>query len=260
MSDAATRDTAHQHRDIAYVHDGTEMLGYLVAPVEGEPRPGILLLHDAFGITDDLKDTARRYAELGYDVFAADIWGERRTPAGGEEIGPMIGSMVGDRARWMGRIGAAHEAFVAQGEVDAAAIVAVGYCFGGSSGLEYLRHGGGLRGVASIHGGLDLLEYDWPEQRPDASVLVCTGAEDPMATAEHRASLTAALSSARVDWEIDLYSGAKHAFTNPKSDLPGMPPGVGYHPRAAARAWETTVRFLAETLTGTPPRPSAPPA
>lgn len=233
-------------RDIEYEHDGSRMRGYLCAPSTAYGRPGILLVHDAFGLSDALMETAARYAALGFVVFAADVWGDRMTPASEAEIGPLIGGMVGDHDRWMGRIRAAHVSFSSQPEVDAAAVVAIGYCFGGSSALEYLRTGGALRGVVSIHGGLDLLRPGWTAASTSAHVLVCTGADDPMATSEMRSELQLSLSDAAIDWELDLYSDTKHAFTNPKSAFSPMPDVVAHNPRSAARSWESTQRFLGE--------------
>jgi dienelactone hydrolase len=233
-------------RDIEYIHAGSRMVGYLCAPEGARGLPGIVLVHDAFGLNEDTIQTARRYAALGFTVFAADVWGDRTTPASEAEIGPLIGGMVGDRERWMGRISAAHSTIALQPEADAGSLVTVGYCFGGSSAIEYLRIGGRIRGAVSIHGGLDLLDSGWAGATASARVLVCTGADDPMATAEMRAYLQSSMSDAGIDWELVLYSDTKHAFTNPKSDFSPMPEVVAYNPRSAARAWASTQRFLAE--------------
>jgi dienelactone hydrolase len=240
-------------RDIEYEYEGSRMVGYLCAPVGAHGVPGIVLVHDAFGLNDDMVQTARRYADLGFAVFAADVWGDRTSPATESEIGPLIGGMVGNRERWMGRIAAAHETLAAQPEVDASTLVTAGYCFGASSALEYLRIGGNTRGVISIHAGLDLLEPDWaahvtqaPARVSPARVLVCTGADDPMASAEMRAQLESALSGAGIDWEVNLYSDTKHAFTSPKAAFSPMPDVIAYNARSAARAWESTKRFLGE--------------
>ncbi|MCS5713145.1 dienelactone hydrolase family protein [Herbiconiux sp. CPCC 205716] len=233
-------------RDVQYAHDGTRMRGLLFSTPGVSGSPTIVLVHDAFGLNGHTLETAERYAALGFTVFAADVWGDRLTPQAESEIGPLIGGMVGDRARWISRIAAAHEAAAAQPEVDASALVTIGYCFGGSSALEYLRTGGRTRGVVSIHGGLDLLAPDWSGARTDARVLVCTGADDPMATREQRAALETAMTGAGLDWETDLYSDTKHAFTNPSSSHSPMPHVVAYNPRSAARAWESTTRLLGE--------------
>ncbi|WP_432537863.1 dienelactone hydrolase family protein [Kineococcus arenarius] len=247
-------------RDVEYSHDGTRMLGYLCAPAGAQRFPGVLLIHDAFGLGEDAVAAAHRLADLGLAVFAADVWGDRATPATEPEIGPLIGGMVADRDRWTGRVAAAHEAAAAQPEVDGSALVVMGFCFGGSSALEHLRTGGDVRGVVSVHGGLDLLhDDDWSRATTTAPVLLCTGADDPMATASMRARLQGSLSAAGIDWEEDLYSGTKHAFTSPRARFSPRPEAIAYNPRSAARAWEATTRFLHELFPDRlGPRPGGP--
>ncbi|WP_062516288.1 dienelactone hydrolase family protein [Demequina gelatinilytica] len=235
-------------RDVEYSHDGTRMLGLLLAPEDAAARPGVVLFHDAFGLGEDMIAIAARIARLGFSVFAADVWGDRLTPTEEGQIGPLIGGMAGDRERWLGRVSAAHTAAAAQPEVDGDTLVSMGYCFGGSSALEHLRAGGAVRGVIAIHAGLDLLSPGWESAHFGTRVLVCTGADDPMATAEQRAALEAAMSASGIDWELDLYADTRHAFTNPRSQFSPMPEVVAYNPRSAARAWAATERFLAELV------------
>ncbi|MFE5292413.1 dienelactone hydrolase family protein [Isoptericola sp. NPDC056618] len=235
-------------RDVEYGHDGTRMLGALRAPAGVRGAPGVLLLHDAFGLSDDMLAIAERLAGVGFAVLAADVWGERARPRTQDEIGALIGAMVADRPRWAARVAAAHAAAAEQPEIDDDAIVALGYCFGGSSALEHLRTGGAVRGVVSVHPGLDLLDADagWGACDPTARVLLCTGDQDPMATAAQRDSLQRAMTGAGLDWETDLYSGTRHAFTSPHARFSPTPEAVAYHPRNAERAWDATTRFLRE--------------
>ncbi|QTX04428.1 dienelactone hydrolase family protein [Agromyces archimandritae] len=235
-------------RDITVEHDGEALFGLLVAPAGARSRPGILLVHDAFGLGEDMIAIARRLAGAGYAVFAADVWGERRTPADEAGIGPLIGGMVADRERWIGRIAASRDAAAAQPEIDVDALAGLGYCFGGSSLLEYLRTGGRLRAAAAIHPGLDLVADGWAAARADTEVLVCVGADDPMATAEMRERLHAAMSGAGIDWREELYSGTVHAFTSPKAAHSPNPEVIAYHPRNARRAWDAAIALLSETL------------
>ncbi|NHT16108.1 dienelactone hydrolase family protein [Cellulomonas sp. IC4_254] len=238
--------TAPLTRDVAYEDGPTRMAGLLVAPGDGQPHPGVLLLHDAFGLSDEMVDVARRLAALGLSVLAADVWGDRALPSTEAEIGPLIGGMVADRGRWMGRVAAAHAAAVAQPEVDPAPLVALGYCFGGAGVLEYVRTGGALRGAISVHGGLDLLAPGWDGATPGSRVLVCTGADDPMATPGMLADLQQGMDGAGVDWEVQIYSGTTHAFTSPRARHSPRPDVVAYHARSSARAWAATTRFLRE--------------
>ncbi|MBL0888341.1 dienelactone hydrolase family protein [Myceligenerans indicum] len=237
-------------RDVEYSHDGTLMIGALVATPGTRRAPGVLLVHDAFGLGDDMLARARRLAALGHPVFCADVWGERTQPRTEPEIGPLIGAMVTDRARWIARMTAAHKAAAAQPELHGEHLVALGYCFGGSSALEYLRSGARLVGAVGIHAGLDLLDprAGWDAAHPGVSVLLCTGADDPMATPAQREALQAALTSAGIDWETDVYSGTVHAFTSPRAANSQRPDVTAHHPRSAARAWDATTRFLRDTL------------
>lgn len=233
-------------RDVEYTHDAIVMKGAVRAPSGAFGEPGVLLVHDAFGLSTRMLETADRLAELGFAVFAADVWGNRAQPSRQEEIGPYIRAMVSDRPSWVARMRAAQETAAAQPEIDGSSLVALGYCFGASSALELLRSGGGLRGVISIHGGLDLLdpEADWSGADPRARVLICSGAEDPMATPAQRASLQEKLSGVGIEWELDLYSGTKHAFTSLLARNSPTPEAVAYDERSAARAWTATTRFL----------------
>lgn len=231
-------------REIEYAFHGVRMRGHLAAPDMGHPLPGVMLVHDAFGLTEDLMEQAERLAELGFAVFCADIWGDGRTLGHQSEIGSMIGSMASDHDEWMGRARAALAAMSDLDEVGAREIVALGYCFGGSTALELLRTGAPLVGVVGIHPGLDLVRSGWENADSSAQVLLCTGAADPMATADQRAALEHALTETGIAWELDLYSHAKHAFTSPHAsgDI------AEYHPRAAARARSATTRFLGDVL------------
>lgn len=237
-------------RDVEYWHDGTRMVGMLRAPATDEaPLPTVLLIHDAFGLGDDMLVVADRLVDAGHPVFLADVWGERTTPTSNDEIGPLIGSMAGDRDRWMARVAAAHAVLKEQAELDAsAAPVVLGYCFGGSSALEYLRSGADIAGVIAIHPGLDLLTDDWREPG-SAAVLICTGHDDPMATEQMRASLCSAMTTAAIDWQLHVYSDTTHAFTSPRAQNSPAPELFAYNARSAARAWDATTRFLRD-ITG----------
>jgi dienelactone hydrolase len=114
--------------------------------------------------------------------------------------------------------------------------------------LEYVRAGGAVAGAVSFHGGLDLVSTDWARANAGASVLVLTGAQDPMAPREVVSALQDAMTAAGVDWEVAAYGGAKHAFTNPHADKAGKPEIIAYDARADRRSWNAFTLFLDETL------------
>lgn len=244
-------------RDVAYRHGATEMTGRLIAPANAPALPAVVLLHDAYGFsTPQLLTTAERIAARGIAVFVADLWAGRAAPAHPDDIGRFIGGMVSDRAEWQGRVAAAHAAAAAQPEINPQALVSLGYCFGGSSALEYLRTGGDVLGVIAIHAGLDLLEFDWTAAPAGRTVLVCTGADDPMATAEQRASLEAGMNHSGTNWEVQLYSGTVHAFTSEHSKNSPVPHLFNYHERSATRAWAATLGMLDELFSSPPHAPN----
>lgn len=234
-------------RDVEYSADGVAMTGYFCAPRADRRLPGVVLLPDAFGLTAEARAAATRRAAQGRAVFVADVWGGRRSPGGGAEIMGLIGSMTADRGTWMARVAAAHAAAGRQPELDTERVATLGYCVGASAALEYLRVGGRTRGVVSIHAGLDLLSPGWEASTRDARVLVCSGSEDPMATPAQWQALKSALTERGIGWELDLYGGAKHAFTDPRSDSLGMP-GAAYDAYAAERSRGSADRFLDELL------------
>lgn len=232
-------------RDLAYSDGETEMLGRLFVPAGPGHRPGILVVHGAHGLDDFILSRAERLAGLGHAVLAVDLWGGRERIADPAAIGPRLGAFAGNRAMWMGRVEAARAALAGQPGVDGSRIGALGYCFGGTSVLEFARSGGRVRGVVSFHGGLDMVADDW-SAGADASVLICTGAADPMARLEDLARIEAGLSAAGVEWETGLYGGVRHAFTEP--DRPGRPPFAGYDARADRRSWASMGEFFQHVL------------
>ncbi|MFJ7241774.1 dienelactone hydrolase family protein [Streptomyces olivaceus] len=232
-------------RDVAYQHEGNFHLGHVCVPESGSTGAAVLLLPDAYGVTEHMIDIAARLAEQGHPAFVADLWGNRRLPADQSEFGPLIGAMANDCETWLGRVRAAHTALREQPEFEARDVVALGYCFGGSSALEYLRTGGEVAGVVSVHGGLDILALDW-SGAGDAPVLVCTGADDLMATAGMRSDLTAAMTKADIDWQMHVYSHTVHAFTSPMAKSSPRPDIVAFSARSTDRAWQATLRFLQE--------------
>lgn len=233
-------------RDLEYSFDGARMLGRLFDPVGPASGAGMLVVHGAHGLDDHVANCAARMAELGHAVLAVDLWGERRLLTDPAEIGPMLGRFADDRALWMGRIEAARQALAAATGVNRLGIA--GYCFGGSSALEFLRTGGDVAVAVSFHAGLDTVGEDWSKATTGAVVLISTGAEDPLAKADDLARIEAGMTAAGVAWETNIYGGTKHAFTEP--DRPGAPPFAAYDARADRRSWAAMRDVLAMAFAG----------
>ncbi|MEF2070713.1 dienelactone hydrolase family protein [Consotaella aegiceratis] len=237
-----------ERRDVEYTHEGIRMLGVFCSSAGGAPdkRPGVFVVHGAHGLGTHTLSCAERIAALGYAVLAVDLWGDRRLLTDPSEIGPTLCRFVDDRAMWMGRLNAAHAALAAQPEVDAGRIGAVGYCFGGTSVLEFIRTGHRLAGAVSFHGGLDMVADDWSAAKAGGKALILSGADDPMAKPGDLARLQPVMTEAGIDWEVDLYSHTKHAFTEP--DRPNAPPFTAYNERADRRSWQATRGFFEDVF------------
>lgn len=232
------------NRDLEYFHDGNRMLGRLFEPAAAQSGAGLMVVHGAHGLGDHVSSCAARMAGLGHAVLAVDLWGDRKLLTNPADIGPTLERFGNDRTMWMGRLEAARQALVAATGVRKLGMV--GYCFGGTSALEFVRSGGSIDAAVSFHGGLDTVGDDWSSATRTASVLICTGAQDPLARPDDLARIEAGLSSAAIAWETNLYGGAKHAFTEP--DRPGAPPFAAYDARADRRSWAAMSDFLSATL------------
>ena len=233
--------------DLEYYFGNLRMNGYFVVATEGRPkRPGILIVHDAFGLDSHYIGIADRLAMQGFAALAIDLWGDRRQFTDSEDVMSTITGLLNDRETWMGRVEAARQSLIAQPSVDGTKIAAIGYCLGGSTVLEFARFGSDIIGVVSFHGGLDLVGADWDSARVKARLLVCTGVEDPLVPWTALSGFQNNVRNGGVNWELDIYSRAKHSFTRPDAAVRSAPDRSGYDPQAARRSWRAMLDFFGE--------------
>ncbi|MFF9564046.1 dienelactone hydrolase family protein [Leifsonia sp. NPDC014704] len=225
---------------VAYEHAGVPLEGYLARDAQAdERRPAVLVLHDWHGVGDNVRMRAQMLARSGYVAFAADLYGAGIRPAG-DAAPAEAGKYYNDLALLRARVAAGFSWLQQHPAVDPARLAVIGYCFGGTAALEFARTGAPARGVASFHGGL--IAHD-PSDAAQiaASLLVMTGGDDPVVPDEAVAAFQQELRGApHVDWQVNTYSGAPHAFTIPGTDR--------YCPLADARSWRALVCFLDEVF------------
>lgn len=227
-----------------YEESGKPLRGFLVwdEAVSGI-RPGVLVIHENMGLTDHERERATRLALLGYIALACDMFGERSTtPATDAERRAAFEEFRAQKL--LPRALASLTALSAQPQVDTQKMAAIGFCLGGMAALELARFGADLKGVVSFHGGLSGLQPA-SQCRVKAKVLVCHGALDPFITLEHVAAFTKEMQAAAVDYQINLYGGAQHGFTNPAANRLGRS-GVAYDSVADTRSWSAMRQFLTE--------------
>jgi dienelactone hydrolase len=230
---------------LKYEADGLKFESHLYFDSsETRKRPAVLVFPEAFGLGEHAKSKARRLAELGFVALASDLHGEGKIISDLGAITGLIKPLLADPAGTRARASAGLAALKARPEVDAARIAAIGYCFGGTMALELARGGSEVAGVAGFHSGLGTAR---PQDaiRIKAKVLVCIGADDPMIGPESREAFLQEMRAGAVDWQMELYGGVVHSFTNPEADKRGSP-AAKYDAKADARSWAKLQGFLQE--------------
>lgn len=228
-------------------HDGSTVLeGYLAYHDTGAPKPAVLVSHDWSGRRELACKGAERVAAMGYVGFALDMYGKGIFGADGDadRNGALMAPFAQDRALLRRRINAAVQAVRQLPQVDATKIAAMGYCFGGLCVLELARSGADVKGVVSIHG--IFAPGDVPNEIITAKVLCLHGHDDPMVPPEQVLAFETEMTRGNVDWQVHVYGGTMHAFTNPKANNPGF--GTVYSEVAANRAYRSIESFLEEVF------------
>lgn len=235
-------------RNVAYEIDGQAFEGKLVYDDSvSTPRPGLLMVPNWMGVTDNAAQKAYRAGGSDYVVFIADMYGADTRPANSEEAAKAAGAVRANRALMRKRVNAALDVLREQaGEValDTDRLGAIGFCFGGTSVLELARSGTEISGVVSFHGNLDTPDAA-DAQRIRTPVLALHGAIDPYVPEEQVAAFQKEMGDAGVDWQLVSYGGAVHSFTDPTANAKGQ---AEYHPQVAERAFTAMRAFFDETM------------
>lgn len=209
------------------------------------PRPAVLIAPDWSGSNEFAKSKAEQLALMGYIAFVVDMYGMGRTGNTREEKAALMQPLVNDRRLIRDRMRAAYDAVIGLSEVDASRVSAIGFCFGGLCVLDLARSGADLKGVISFHGLLN--KPDDLHSHPILSkILILHGYNDPMVNLNHVAAFCTEMTESSVDWQMNIYGGTMHAFTNPQADDPDF--GTVYNPLADTRSWAAMTTFLQEVF------------
>jgi dienelactone hydrolase len=234
---------------VEYQDGETGLKGYLFYDdaVEGK-RPGIIVVHEWWGLNDYAKKRAEMLAELGYVALAVDMYGDAKVTRHAEEAGGWMKQITANVDAWQRRALLAVDILKAQPQVDPTNLAAIGYCFGGATVMQMAYSGADLDGVVSFHGSLPPATKE-QQSHIVASVLVAHGAMDTFVPTERVTAFQSALEAAGADWQMVTYGGARHGFTNPAADDYGMD-ALQYDPRADARSWTLMQAFFKEIFAG----------
>jgi dienelactone hydrolase len=229
---------AVQTKTIAYKHGDLACQGFLAwdDAVAG-PRPGVLVVHEWWGLNDYARNRARQLAKLGYVAFAADLYGEGKVTDHPQQAGEMANTVRTNVQDWRRRAATALKVLTDQPQCDKTKLAAIGYCFGGSTCLQL------------AYSGADALPTPTPAEAKQikATLLVCHGADDRFVSEQAVKAFRAALDQAGVKYEFVAYPGVVHSFTVPGADKHNIP-GMKYDKSADEDSWKRLTALLADKL------------
>ena len=232
----ATSASAATPKDVSY-KSGDEMVkGILYAPDGKGPFPGILVIHEWWGLNDWVKEQAAKLADQGYVTLALDLYRGKvaTTPDEAHEI---MRGVPEDRAKR--DLHAAFEFLKSQPNVKKDRIGSIGWCMGGGYSLDVALEEPALRADVINYG--HLVTEPASVEKINASILGIFGAQDRGIPVDDVKKFESLLKVKGKKVEIVIYPDAGHAFENPNNK-------AGYRPEDAADAWKRTVNFLASTL------------
>lgn len=241
----APAGAAIQSKVIKYQDEDIPLTGYLYwdDAIEGK-RPGVLVIHEWWGLNDYAKKRARMLAELGYVAFAADMYGNNQVTTKPDQARDWMQEVTADVEGWRARAKLGLEQLKASGMVDGDNVAAIGYCFGGATVLQLAYDNAPLKGVVSFHGALPAAPEE-SKGKIGPKVLVLHGYADSFVSQEVVDNFRTKLEAAGANWEMDTYGGARHGFTNPDAGKFGIE-NLQYNAQADQRSWARMQSFFAE--------------
>ncbi|SCY82468.1 MULTISPECIES: dienelactone hydrolase family protein [unclassified Pseudomonas] len=240
---------AIQTQEIPYTSaDGTKLIGYYAYDdaVKG-PRPGVVVVHEWWGLNDYAKRRARDLAGLGYSALAIDMYGDGKNTEHPKDALAFMQAALKDGKAASARFQAGLDLLKKQPQTDPDKLAAIGYCFGGKVVLDAARQGVPLAGVVSFHGALVTNTPATPGS-VKAKILVEHGALDSMVTQDNVTAFKSEMDKAGADYKFVSLEGAKHGFSNPDADRLSHGehggPDIGYNKEADEKSWADMQKFF----------------
>jgi carboxymethylenebutenolidase len=221
---------------VTYSSGSETVSGYLALPDGAGKHPALIAIHEWWGLNDQVKEEARKFAGQGYVVLAVDLYRGKvaTTPDEAHEI---MRGVPEDRAAR--DLEAAFAYLASRPDVEANKIADVGWCMGGGYSIRLAIAEPKLAACIVNYGSLPTDPANIAKIK--APVLGNFGADDRGITPASVQAFDAAMKSAGKRVDVKIYDGAGHAFENPNNK-------DGYRPAAAADAWQRMTVFLKTTL------------
>ncbi|CAH0307255.1 dienelactone hydrolase family protein [Pseudomonas mediterranea] len=240
---------AVQTQEMPYTSaDGTKLIGYYAYDdaIKG-PRPGVVVVHEWWGLNDYAKRRARDLAGLGYSALAIDMYGDGKNTEHPKDAMAFMQAALKDGKAASARFQAGLDLLKKQPQTDPDKLAAIGYCFGGKVVLDAARQGVPLAGVVSFHGALVTNTPATPGS-VKAKILVEHGALDSMVTEDNVTAFKGEMDKAGADYKFVSLEGAKHGFSNPDADRLSHGehggPDIGYNKAADEQSWTDMQKFF----------------
>jgi dienelactone hydrolase len=237
---------AVKEEPVTYKDGDTTLKGFVVYDdAKKGKRPGIVVVHEWWGITKHTRDEARKFAEQGYTAFVADMYGDAKTADNPKDASGLMKGLMGNPAGMQAKFNAAKDRLAKHATVDAKKIGASGYCMGGAVVLNMARAGADLKGVAAFHANLAPQTPAAPG-KTKSKMIVMNGADDPFVKPDSIEAFKKEMDAAKVDYKFINYPGAVHAFTNPEATAKGkefnLP--LAYHAEADKQSKAEAAKFF----------------
>ena len=232
---------------VPYQHQGLNFIGYLAYDdaLQGT-RPGILVVHEWWGLNAYARYRAEKLANLGYVAFALDMYGEGKSTQHPKEASEWSKQVTSNIGHWQERARAGLEVLLNDPRTDRTRIAAIGYCFGGSTVQQLAYSGAPVKAVVSFHGSLLTPDKEQVGQTK-AKILICQGAQDPFSPPTAVQDYLTGMNKTDLHWQMVIFSGARHSFTNPDADKAGMA-ALAYNKAADERSWSYMKQLFEEVF------------
>ncbi len=204
---------------VEYSHGSMKLKAYMAYDdSKTGRRPAVFMVHAREGMTPKTLQLAETWAKFGYVSFAADIfgYGQGILPKTVEEMSAQTKIFRDDRQLTRARTQAGYDTLLKNPMVDPSKVALIGYCFGGDVGVEFGSTGVPLAANVSIHGSFGKYPPGWAKN-VKGMFLILHGAEDqgyPLTTVS---TVVDELRSAKVPFQLEVYSGTGHGFSTPKN-------------------------------------------
>ena len=234
-------------KTIPYMHNGQQFEGVLAwdDAVEGK-RPGVLVVHEWWGLDKYAQERAKQLAKMGYVAFAADMYGKGKSADHPMEASKFASEVRMNVKDWQARATKALELLKSQEQTDPERLAAIGYCFGGSTALQLAYTGADLDAVVSFHGAPQTPTEE-QAKAIKAKILIAHGAADTFIPDSALKAMTGAFDKAMVKYTLKSYEGAQHSFTVPESDARNVP-GLKYNKAADEQSWKDMQELFGEAF------------